>query len=277
MDVITVHFGVFKLKCLVIGISSYIIFCCYNSMEMRKGISDLLCCLAFFCLSTSTLVSSNHVEVPALMDIKSFLVDPHGVLDSWDDSSPDPCSWTMVTCSPDGLVVDLGAPSQDLSGTLAPAIGNLTNIEHLLLQNNHISGHIPSGIGSLSKLQTLDLSNNTFSGQIPSTISHLQSLQYLRLNNNSLSGEIPASLSNLMQLKFIDLSFNNFSGHVPIFPDKMFNIEGNPYICTDGAEKVGCADRDTASLPSSSKAKLTYPSGIYNSGIFYVILGFLFS
>ncbi|XWS64125.1 hypothetical protein CRYUN_Cryun06bG0159900 [Craigia yunnanensis] len=190
--------------------------------------------IAFYCLSTSAspLVSPNGVgyEVLALMGIKKLLVDPHGVLDNWDETYRDPCSWTMVTRSPDGLVVGLGAPSQDLSGTLAPTIGNLTNI------------------------------------------------QFVRLTNNNLSGEIPASLANLTQLNLIDLSFNNLSGQVPTFPAKIFNIEGNPYICTNGADKVGCADMDIELLPSSSKAKLNYPSGIYKSGIFYwTLLGDLAS
>ena len=41
------------------------------------------------------------------MGIKNFLVDPHGILDNWDDSAVDPCSWNMVTCSTDGLVIGL--------------------------------------------------------------------------------------------------------------------------------------------------------------------------
>ncbi|WRX14780.1 Leucine-rich repeat - like 10, partial [Theobroma cacao] len=227
---------------------------------------------ALFCLwnsaSASPLVAPNGVgyEVLALIGIKRLLVDPHKVLDNWDDSSRDPCSWNMVTCSPDGFVVGLGAPSQNLSGFLSPTIGNLTNIQMVLLQNNNISGDIPSEIGSLSKLETLDLSNNNFAGQIPSTLSHLTSLQYLRLANNSLSGEIPASLANLTQLHLLDLSFNNLSGDAPTFPAKVFRIEGNPYICTNGAEQVGCGEKETGSLPSSSssKAKLNYPSGIFH-------------
>lgn len=47
------------------------------------------------------------ISVQALMDIKESLVDPHGVLDNWDDDSVDPCSWTMVTCSPESLVIGL--------------------------------------------------------------------------------------------------------------------------------------------------------------------------
>ncbi|KAH9772118.1 protein NSP-INTERACTING KINASE 1 [Citrus sinensis] len=157
-------------------------------------------------------------RLQALMGIKDSLHDPHDVLNNWDENSVDPCSWALVTCS-DGLVTGLGAPSQNLSGTLSSSIGNLTNLQLVLLQNNNISGHIPTEIGKLSKLLTLDLSNNFFTGPIPSTVSHLETLQYLRLNNNSLTGAIPPSLSNMSQLAFLfvnlfnrDLSYNNLSG-----------------------------------------------------------------
>ncbi|MBA0765668.1 hypothetical protein Gotri_014827, partial [Gossypium trilobum] len=99
-------------------------------MNIRTEISVLVCCLVFSCLSTSGSPSNGvGSEVIALMGIKSFLVDPIGVLENWDEASPDPCSWSMVTCSADGQVIGLGAPSQGLSGVLAPSIGNLTNIQ----------------------------------------------------------------------------------------------------------------------------------------------------
>ncbi|URE26591.1 hypothetical protein MUK42_07160 [Musa troglodytarum] len=178
-----------------------------------------------------------NYEVQALMGVKASLKDPHSVLENWDQDSVDPCSWTMVTCSPENLVIGLGSPSQNLSGTLSPSIGNLTNLEIILLQNNNISGPIPQEIGRLSQLRTLDLSNNYFTGDIPSSITHLSSLQYLRLNNNSLSGEFPVSLTNLTQLALLDLSYNNLSGPVPSFPARTFNIVGNPLICATGSEK----------------------------------------
>ncbi|KAK1399089.1 hypothetical protein POM88_008952 [Heracleum sosnowskyi] len=60
-----------------------------------------------------------HVNaVVALMAIKNDLIDPHNLLDNWDITFVDPCSWRMVTCSPDGYVSALGLPSQNLSGTL---------------------------------------------------------------------------------------------------------------------------------------------------------------
>jgi len=42
--------------------------------------------------------------VVALMAIKGALTDPHNVLENWDSSSVDPCSWRMITCSSDGSV-----------------------------------------------------------------------------------------------------------------------------------------------------------------------------
>ncbi|XP_062103626.1 LRR receptor kinase SERL2-like [Humulus lupulus] len=77
----------------------------------------------------------------------------------------------MVTCSLDGLVIGLGTPSQNLSGILSASIGNLTNLQSVLLQSNNITTHIPSKIGRLQKLDTLDLSNNNFNSQIPNTIT----------------------------------------------------------------------------------------------------------
>ncbi|KAG5521255.1 hypothetical protein RHGRI_033717 [Rhododendron griersonianum] len=163
------------------------------------------------------------------MDIKDALVDPHGVL-NWDRNAVDPCSWAMIACSPDKLVTGLGSPSQNLSGTLSPSIGNLTNLQSILMQNNNISGPIPSELGRLPKLQTLYLNDNFFTGGIPSSLAHLKSLQFLKLNNNSLSGAIPSSLANMTQLSFLDLSFNNLTGPVPRFLAKTFSLLGNPMV-----------------------------------------------
>ncbi|XP_057979670.1 protein NSP-INTERACTING KINASE 1-like isoform X2 [Malania oleifera] len=178
-----------------------------------------------------------NFEVQALIAIKESLRDPRGVLENWDKNAVDPCSWTMVTCSADSLVVGLGAPSQNLAGTLSSSIGNLTNLQIVLLQNNNITGPIPAELGKLTKLHTLDLSNNLFTGEIPSALGGLRTLQYMRLNNNSLSGAFPMSLAGMPQLAFIDLSYNNLSGPVPRFPAKTFNIVGNPLICATGSEE----------------------------------------
>ncbi|CAN8266546.1 unnamed protein product [Cochlearia groenlandica] len=178
-----------------------------------------------------------NYEVLALIGIKNSLIDPHGVLMNWDETAVDPCSWNMISCSLDGFVLTLGAPSQNLSGTLSSSIGNLTFLQTVLLQNNYITGHIPIEIGKLMKLKTLDLSTNNFTGQIPSTLSYSKNLQYLRVNNNSLTGTIPSLLANMTQLTFLDFSYNNLSGPVPRSLAKTFNVMGNPQICASGTEK----------------------------------------
>ncbi|KAK6129119.1 hypothetical protein DH2020_037135 [Rehmannia glutinosa] len=185
-------------------------------MEMRREMEAAFWAIIFLSFFSSVigLLSPKGVnfEVQALMGIKAGLRDPHGVLDNWDGDAVDPCSWTMVTCSSQSLVIGLGTPSQNLSGTLSPSIGNLTNLQIILLQNNNITGPIPSELGKLSKLQTLDLSNNLFSGTIPPSLGHLKNLQYM------------------------DLSYNNLTGPVPKFPSKTFNVIGNPLICETGSE-----------------------------------------
>ncbi|CAB4264891.1 unnamed protein product [Prunus armeniaca] len=261
-------------------------------MEIRKE-GKALCFVALLCLWTTSvtgLLSPKGVnpEVQALMGIKEALKDPRGVLKNWDETSVDPCIWNMVTCSLDGLVIGLGTPSQNLSGTLSPSIGNLTNLQLVTFQDNHITGSIPPELGKLQKLQTLDLSSNLFNGQIPSTLSHLKSLQYLRLNNNSLSGAIPSSFANMTQLAFLDMSFNNLSGPVPRFPAKTFNAVGNPLICVAGI-KQDCFETtrmppafpsnnsqnaQPAGRPRSHKIALAFASSL--GCICLLILGFGF-
>ncbi|KAJ6323687.1 hypothetical protein OIU76_011054 [Salix suchowensis] len=232
-------------------------------MESRR--SFRLCSVVFLVIalmeiSTATLSPAGiNYEVVALVAIKTALRDPYNVLDNWDINSVDPCSWRMVTCSSDGYVSALGLPSQSLSGTLSPSIGNLTNLQSVLLQNNAISGPIPAAIGKLEKLHTLDLSNNTFSGEMPTSLGNLKNLNYLRLNNNSLTGPCPESLSKLNGLTLVDLSFNNLSGSLPKILARTFKVTGNPLICGPKAsDNCSAVFPEPLSLP---------PNGQSDSGI----------
>ncbi|KAL9264920.1 putative LRR receptor-like serine/threonine-protein kinase [Drosera capensis] len=225
----------------------------------------------------------NH-EVEALMGIKGELNDPNGVLSSWDEFSVDPCSWPLITCSPDNSVVGLEAPSQSLSGTLSAAIGNLTNLREALLQNNNISGKLPMEIGVLSKLQTLDLSDNLFEGSIPDSLSRLSSLQYLRLNNNSLTGAFPGSLAMLSTLTFLDLSYNNLDGPIAKTLPRTFSVVGNPLICGNESASYGCSTSVTYVPPLSTSSshgvktakKLAIGFGVTFGSIFlFLIMIFL--
>ncbi|GJX39244.1 probable LRR receptor-like serine/threonine-protein kinase [Tanacetum coccineum] len=200
---------------------------------------------------TSFSYEARNPEVIALILVKNGLNDPHGAFSNWDEDSVDPCSWAMITCSPDNLVTGLGAPSQGLSGMLPGVIANLTNLRQVLLQNNNISGQIPASIGHLPKLQTLDLSNNKLTGHLPESLSHLNGLQYLRLNNNTLSGAIPLSLASVPQLALLDLSYNNFSGPVPKFAARTFKRLNNNTLS-------GAIPLSLASVPQLALLDLSY-------------------
>jgi len=110
-----------------------------------------------------------------------------------------PCSWYQVTCN-GGHVSWISLDSNQLSGTLPPELGNLSNLTLLLLDSNELSGEIPQELGQLSRLTTLYLNSNELSGTIPPELGQLSSLQDLLLNSNQLCGKIPSELMNLTNL-----------------------------------------------------------------------------
>ncbi|KAK8688819.1 hypothetical protein V6N13_087557 [Hibiscus sabdariffa] len=257
----------------------------------RKEVGFYFMAFLWFWAPINGLLSPKGVnyEVQALMAIKEALKDPRGVLDNWDADAVDPCSWAMVTCSAESLVIGLGIPSQNLSGSLSPSIGNLTNLRIVLLQNNNITGSIPSELGKLSNIQTLDLSDNSFTGEIPTSLGYLRTLQYMRLNNNSLSGACPLSLANMTQLAFLDLSYNNLREPVPRFAAKTFSIVGNPLICPTGAEPEchgmtlmpmsmnlnSTQAAQPSGRPRSHKIAIAFGSSIGCVSLMFLILGIL--
>ncbi|XP_021714851.1 somatic embryogenesis receptor kinase 2 [Chenopodium quinoa] len=159
--------------------------------------------------------TSANVEGDALHSLRNNLDDPFNVLQSWDPTLVNPCTWFHVTCNPDNSVIRVDLGNAALSGQLVPALGSLKNLQYLELYSNNISGPIPSELGNLTNLVSLDLYLNSFSGPIPESLGRLSKLRFLRLNNNSLTGPIPMSLTNITSLQVLDLSNNRLSGAVP--------------------------------------------------------------
>ncbi|KAK9277013.1 hypothetical protein L1049_006552 [Liquidambar formosana] len=157
-------------------------------------------------------------EVDALTAWKTKLTDPNNVLQSWNETLVNPCTWFHVTCNNENSVtrVDLGSAS--LSGPLVPELANLTNLQYLEVYNNDISGSIPSEIGKLSALISLDLYLNQLSGAIPPSLGNLTSLRFMRLNSNQLTGVIPIEVIQLVSrgnLMIMNVSDNHFVGRAP--------------------------------------------------------------
>ncbi|KAJ3679632.1 hypothetical protein LUZ60_017643 [Juncus effusus] len=156
-----------------------------------------------------------NTEGDALYALKSSLKDPGSVLQSWDNTLVNPCTWFHVTCDSNNFVIRVDLGNAQLSGTLVPQLGGLKNLQYLELYSNNISGSIPSELGNLTNLVSLDLYLNNFTGVIPDSLGNLLKLRFLRLNNNTISGSIPLSLTGITTLQVLDLSSNNLSGTVP--------------------------------------------------------------
>ena len=106
-----------------------------------------------------------------------------------------------------------GGPLGEWHGVSVNAGGRVTRLR---LLRNGLSGMIPPEIGDLTELQDLMLAEDPrLSGPIPSTLGNLHSLQSLWLNYNRLSGPIPPELGNLVNLTVLTIGGNRLSGPVP--------------------------------------------------------------
>uniref|UniRef100_A0A0D9V6X5 Uncharacterized protein n=1 Tax=Leersia perrieri TaxID=77586 RepID=A0A0D9V6X5_9ORYZ len=190
-------------------------------------------------------------EGDALSALRRSLRDPGGVLQSWDPTLVNPCTWfhNIVIL----LFSEIHSPSNrdlgnlNLSGHLVPELGKLDHLQYLELYKNNIQGAIPSELGNLKSLISLDLYKNNISGTIPPTLGKLKSLVFLRLNGNRLTGPIPRELAGISSLKVVDVSSNDLCGTIPTSGPfehiPLSNFEKNPRL--EGPELQGLAVYDT--------------------------------
>ncbi|KAK4476983.1 hypothetical protein RD792_016184 [Penstemon davidsonii] len=159
---------------------------------------------------------STNSEGNALHALRTRLSDPTNVLQSWDPTLVNPCTWFHVTCDSNNHVVRLDLGNSNISGILGPELGELKHLQYLELYRNSIGGKIPEELGNLEKLISMDLYGNKFKGKIPNSFAKLKSLRFLRLSDNKLTGLIPRELTNLSNLKVFDVSGNDLCGTIPV-------------------------------------------------------------
>lgn len=123
-------------------------------MQRRSESWSLVVSLVVVMVLATTQCCALSSDGEALLDVKSSLVDHHGVLASWNASDSFPCQWEGVYCrnSSQPRVWDLDLSSRNLSGSISPSIGSLAALRYLNLSNNQLSGSIPNSITNLSKL-----------------------------------------------------------------------------------------------------------------------------
>ncbi len=88
-------------------------------------------------------------------------------------TTPSPCQWFGAHCDSTDRLTRLETPSNGLSGTLAPALGQITSLTEVDLSGNALSGALPSELAQLASLTRLDLSANDFSGHVPLDVAIL--------------------------------------------------------------------------------------------------------
>lgn len=206
---------------------------------MEKSNGELaMCALLVVALLSVALANS---EGDALYALRRSLTDPLNVLQSWDPTLVNPCTWFHVTCDNQNRVIRVDLGNARLSGNLVPELGVLLNLQYLELYKNSLTGHIPSELGKLQSLVSLDLYHNNFTGSIPRSLGKLSNLVFLRLNSNRLTGHIPRELTSIITLKAVDMSNNDLCGTIPVtgsfssLPAKSF--ENNPRL--NGPELEG--------------------------------------
>jgi Leucine-rich repeat (LRR) protein len=127
------------------------------------------------------------------------------------------CSWysDAKPCDLADRWVTLSMVRNNVSGTLPPEVGNLTDLESMLLSDNKISSSVPAAFGSLTQLYVLDLADNVVSGSIPTELGLLLSVKDFLLSSNELVGGIPTELGLMRNLERIGLGDNELSGTIP--------------------------------------------------------------
>ncbi|KAK9278363.1 hypothetical protein L1049_027928 [Liquidambar formosana] len=104
-----------------------------------------------------------------------------------------------------------------LVGKLNGDIGGLTQLRSLDLSlNRGLTGSLSSWVGELQNLNILILSECSFSGNIPDELGSLASLTFLALNSNYFTGRIHRFWVGFKNLYWLDLANNQFTGSLPI-------------------------------------------------------------
>ena len=91
----------------------------------------------------------------------------------WDADTPIAVWQGIVLGGAPLRVHEVDLYSDDLTGRLPPALGNLTELRLLILSGNPLTGEIPWELGRLGQLQTLSLARTYLSGTIPPELGGL--------------------------------------------------------------------------------------------------------
>ena len=88
-------------------------------------------------------------------------------------------------------MTELDLSGNRLSGVMPDAMGELTSLKFLMLQDNHLTGTLPKSLEAMTSLEEIFLSHNKFEGHLTENIGFLEHLRGLRVDHNLLTGALP--------------------------------------------------------------------------------------
>ncbi len=178
---------------------------------------------------------------------------------NWNSSAP-LREWHGVFTDAAGRVDSLELRTNNLTGSIPAALGDLDSLKHLDLNTNSLTGSIPAELGNLTNLETLNLGRNSLTGSIPTELGDLTNLQKLWLhgnkNNNNdtgLTGSIPAELGNLTNLEELHLGSNSLTGSIPMELGDLTKLER---LFLDSNDLTGSIPAELGNLTSLEQLSL---------------------
>ncbi|KAJ0088589.1 hypothetical protein Patl1_31598 [Pistacia atlantica] len=193
-------------------------------------------------------------EVSALGAVMGRLIDPMNHLGNWYEGDPCQSKWTGVLCfdttdETDGYlhIQNLLLLNMNLSGSLAPELGQLSRLRILDFMWNDLTGSIPKEIGNISSLVLLLLNGNRLSGSLPEELGKLSNLNRLQVDENNISGTIPKSFANMTSMRHFHLNNNSIVGQLP---PQLFNLSRLIHLLVDNNNLTGSLPPEYSELPT---------------------------
>ncbi|KAM0825263.1 hypothetical protein ACQ4PT_069676 [Festuca glaucescens] len=172
-------------------------------------------------------------------------------------SGPFPMVLTRIT-----TLTNMSIEGNEFHGLIPPEIGQLTQMEKLIISTNEFTGPLPAALSLLTNLTDLRVSGNSLSGRVPEffgkltklvklrisdlrgsgsafpDLSGMKSMKTLVLRNCSISGSLPPYIGDMEKLKHLDLSFNKLTGKIP---ESFTSMESVDYI---SSLRINCGDKE---------------------------------
>ncbi|KAF2305355.1 hypothetical protein GH714_004200 [Hevea brasiliensis] len=127
-------------------------------------------------------------------------------LSHWKESDFTKPYKNTILCNCTGLDGELR--EQSFCGPVPGELGNLVELDTLILNANNLSGSLPMELAKITKLKDFRISGNNFGGKIPSFIQSWKLLERIEIQGSGLEGPIPSNISvltNLTQIRISDL------------------------------------------------------------------------